>query len=191
MYFLKLLYFKFFCKKIIKYHIDYPRDTCDDRNILESVIFPNILAEYNPQTILDIGREDYQSFYNEFFVKRELWTMDMDPVRVEYGDPDRHITDNVVNLKTHFKDNYFDFVLMNGVFGWGLDDETDVQKSFNAIYDILKPGGIFILGYNEQKVAMDKIEGLNKLEKIKLRALGVHEYLCSNGNHTYNFYLKK
>ncbi len=184
------LYFKHFCNTIIKQNIDYKRDNDDDRNVLESIILPHVLAEYNPKTILDIGREDYQAFYNDFFKKRELHTIDMKPEHEEFGNPGHHTTDNAINLKNHYKNNFFDFILMNGVFGWGLDDEIDVQKSFNAVYDILKPGGIFILGYNDDVVPLDKIEGLNKLKKLYFEPFKNHKFKCSDNKHFYKFYIK-
>ena len=98
----------------------YKRPKLEDRDILERIIFPYILSHSNPKTILDIGREGYEKFYNKFFAGRELWTLDIDPKQKEFG-AKHHITDDVSNLKKHFKNNYFDFILMNGVFGWGLD----------------------------------------------------------------------
>ncbi len=187
---LKYFYFKHFCNKIIKQNIDYKRSPDDDRVVLESIIFPYILAKYNPKTILDIGREDYQSFYNQFFAKRELHTIDFNPEHEEFGNPGYHITDNAVNLKNHYKDNHFDFILMNGVFGWGLDAKVDVQKSFNAVYDILKPGGVFILGYNDDVVPLEKIEGLSKLKKLNFKPFKNHEFKCSDNKHFYRFYIK-
>jgi len=184
------LYFKYFCNKIIKQNIDYKRDKDDDRVVLESIIFPYILAKYNPKTILDIGREDYQTFYNDFFAKRELRTIDINPAHAEFGNPGHHTIDNANNLKEHYKDNYFDFILMNGVFGWGLDAKDDVQNSFNAVYDILKPGGIFILGYNDDIVPIEDIEGLGKLKKLLLRPFKSHKFTCSEGKHFYRFYIK-
>ncbi len=187
---LKYLYFKYFCKKIIKQNIDYKRNKDDDRAILESIIFPYILAKYNPKKILDIGREDYQAFYNNFFINRELYTLDMNPKHKEFGSPNHHVIDNAANLKKHYKNNYFDFILMNGVFGWGLDQEDDVQKSFNAIYDILKPNGVFILGYNDDIVPLEKIKGLNKLKKLNIRPFKGNKFTCNEGKHFYRFYIK-
>jgi SAM-dependent methyltransferase len=183
-------YFKYFCRKIIKQNIDYKREQDDDRVVLESIIFPHVLAKYNPKKILDIGREDYQLFYNDFFINRELHTIDIDPEHAEFGNPNQHTIDNATNLKKHYKNNYFDFILMNGVFGWGLDKENDVQKSFNAIYDILKTGGIFILGYNDDIVPLEKIEGLNKLKKLNFKPFKNNKHSCSRGKHFYNFYIK-
>ena len=187
---LKLIYHKIKCKKIVKKHANYKREKYEDRNVLESIIFPYMLACHNPKTILDIGREDYQKFYNNFFENRELWTLDYNPKHKKFG-AKNHVTDDVVNIKKHFKSNYFDFILMNGVFGWGLDDEKKIQITFDGIYKILKPGGIFILGYNDEIFPFKKINGLNKLKKYKFRPLKNSSFRCINGNHTYNFYIKK
>ena len=175
---------------IVKKHVNHDREKFNDRNVLEKIIFPYVLAHHTPQTILDIGREDYQKFYNEFFKGRHLWTLDIDPEREAFG-ADNHIIDNATNIKKHFKDNYFDFILMNGVFGWGLNKEDDVQKAFNAIYEILKPGGVFILGWNDDIVPLNKIEGLKKLKPYYFKPLDGTEFCCVNGNHTYNFYIKR
>ena len=189
MKFFRKLYHTLRSRLIVKKHIDYPREKYNDRAVLENIIFPYVLARHNPKAILDIGREDYQSFYNEFFKGRELWTMDIDPESEIFG-ADNHIVDSASDIKQHFRDNYFDFILMNGVFGWGLDKEKDVQKAFNAIYDILKPGGMFILGWNDDIVPLDKIKGLIKLKPYYFKPLKGEKFLCTNGNHTYNFYIK-
>ena len=186
---LKKIYYYFFTKKIIKKNVDYKRNKYEDRNVLESIIFPHILSKFNPKTILDIGREDYQKFYNEFFHGREFWTIDYDPAKKEFG-AKNHITDNVVNLKNHFKDNYFNLILMNGVFGWGLNKEKEVQTAFNAIYDILKPNGLFIFGWNDDIIPLRKINGLKKLKPYYFKPLGGAEFKCENGGHTYSFYVK-
>ena len=188
---IKQIYYKIKCKKIIKKHADYKREKYEDRNVLENIIFPHILACLNPKTILDIGREDYQVFYNNFFENRELWTLDFNPKHKEFGSNNRHIVDDVANLKKHFKNNYFDFILMNGVFGWGLDDKEKIQTAFDGIYEILKPNGIFILGYNDEIFPFEKINGLNKLKKYNFKPLKKSSFECINGNHTYNFYIKK
>lgn len=188
----KLKYFfnKQNAKKLTKEHAGYEREKFEDRNVLEEIIFPYILAYHNPKKILDIGREDYQAFYNFFFEGRELWTLDFDPIKKEFGS-NNHITDNVTNLKKHFQNNYFDFILMNGVFGWGLNKKADVEKTFLAIYDILAPNGIFILGYNDAIFPLSKIPGLKKLKPYDFKPLGGKKFKCINGEHKYNFYIKK
>jgi len=186
------IYYFFYTKKLIKEHA-YKREKFEDRDVLERIIFPYILSHFNPKSILDIGREDYQHFYNNYFKNRELWTLDFDPEREEFG-ADNHITDDVANLKKHFKENKFDFILMNGVFGWGLNDKEKIEKTFLAIHKILKPGGIFILGWNDvpdlTPVALDEIKSLKKLKPFYFKPLKGEKFKATTGEHTYNFFQK-
>lgn len=187
--FLRIPYYNFLAKKLIKKHA-YDRKEFEDRDVLERIIFPYILAKFNPKKILDIGREDYQEFYNKFFHGRELWTIDIDPGKLEFGSL-HHITDDVSNIKKYFSNNNFDFILMNGVFGWGLDKREQINKTFNAVYDILKSGGIFVLGFNDDIIPLKEINGLKKLIPFDFKPLHSCSFDCINNNHKYKFYTKK
>ncbi|MCK5416610.1 class I SAM-dependent methyltransferase [Candidatus Parcubacteria bacterium] len=191
---LKKLKFKIQAKLITYKHVEYKRKKFEDRSVLEEIIFPNVLAEFDPQKILDIGREDYQYFYNEFFKGRELWTLDIDPEREEFGSKN-HITDNVSNLENHFNKNTFDFILMNGVFGWGLNKKDKVESALEAIYNIMRPEGLFILGWNDVKeltpVPLLDIKALQKFKKYTFKPLKSSDFKCTNGEHTYSFFIKK
>lgn len=182
-----------FCHKIVKENADYERDVHEDRNVLEEIIFPFIL-ETEPQKILDIGREDYQAFYNEFFAGRELWTIDIDPKRKKYG-AKNHITDGAHNLGKYFKEaDYFDFILMNGVFGWGLNEPKKIEQTIDTIYNILKPKGIFIMGWNDvpdlTPMPLPEIQALKKFIPYNFPPLKTEQFKCINGEHTYNFFTK-
>lgn len=179
--------------KLIKKYADYERDVFEDRNVLERKIFPWVLANKEPQAILDIGREEYQKFYNKFFAGRELWTMDFDPERNEWGAKD-HISGDAANVGEHFAENYFDFVLMNGVYGWGLNEKEKIEKCFSGIHKILKPGGLFVLGYNDWEaipMPIEEVENLKKLTPFVFPPLNAEKFKCINGEHTYQFYIKK
>jgi SAM-dependent methyltransferase len=178
--------------KIIKKYADYEREEFEDRNVLERKIFPWVLAELEPETILDIGREEYQKFYNHFFTERELWSMDFDPKRKKWG-AKNHITGDAVDVSELFKEKYFDVVFMNGVFGWGLNEPAKIEKCFAAIYKILKPGGFFVLGYNDWDALPMKVEDIKNLKKLKpfvFPPLNSEKFKCINGEHTYRFYKK-
>jgi len=189
----KIIYYKILSKLITRKNVDYKRKKFEDRNVLERIIFPYALAHFKLKTVLDIGREDYQKFYNEFFKNKELWTMDVNSKRKEFG-ANNHITDNVSNLEKHFKKNYFDFILMNGVFGWGLNKKEDIEKTFASIHKILKPGGLFILGWNDVEdltpVLLKNIEALKKFKPFIFPPLKTEQFKCETGEHTYNFYTK-
>lgn len=178
--------------KIIRRNVDYEREEFDDRNVLERKIFPWILSEFEPKTVLDIGREDYQKFYNEYFIDRELWSIDFDPKRKKWG-AKNHIACDAADVGEKFEPEYFDVVMMNGVLGWGLNEPEKIEKAFAGIYKILKPGGFFLLGYNDwldKPFVIEEIENLKLLEPIKFAPLDTECFKCVNGEHTYRFYKK-
>jgi len=190
-----IAYYHRLAKKLIKEYADYEREEFEDRDCLERIILPYVLAHYDPQRTLDIGREDYQSFYNLYFEGRELWTLDFDPKRKKFGSKGRHITDDVANVGSHFEKDYFQFILMNGVFGWGLNDPIKIEQTFNAIYDLMTPGAVFILGWNDIKdltpVPLDQIEALKKFKPLDFPPMATCQFKAKNGEHTYNFYIKE
>ena len=191
---LKRLYHKAVCKKIV-YDNVLKRDKYNDRRVLEEIIIPRVLADFDPKKILDIGREDYQIFYNKFFKNRELWTMDIDPERAEYGAEGKfHITDDAANVKNHFTNDYFDFILINGVLGWGLDSKAKIEQAFTGLFDILKPKGLLIIGWNDfedtDTMRPHQIKALKKFKAYNFKPLGGAEFECDNGCHKYSFLLR-
>jgi len=189
----RIIFYYFYSHYLIKRYA-YKREKFEDRDVLERIIFPYILSRKNPKKVLDIGREDYEEFYNKFFIGKELWTIDIDPKRKEFG-AENHVVDNVVNLKKHFKNDYFDLIIMNGVFGWGLNEPDQIEKTFSAIYDILKKDGIFVFGWNDIKdltpVPLNQIKALKKFQPYFFKPLKSVQFKTKTGEHTYNFFIKK
>ncbi len=187
------IYYRYFALKVVRRHVSEARPKYEDRNVLELIIIPHVLSRFAPAAVLDIGREEYQRFYNEFFVGRELWTIDRDPGRRQFG-ARNHIVDDVANLRRHFREDYFGFVLMNGVFGWGLNWKDSIEKAFDAVRAVLAPGGIFVLGWNDTPdlvpVPLDQIQALKSFTPYHFAPLGGTCFKCQTGEHTYSFYLK-
>jgi len=193
MKYLRKLFYYFFALYLTKKYSGYEREKFEDRNVLERIIFPFVLSEYNPKQILDIGREEYQWFYNKFFIGRKLWTLDRKPTREEFGSS-FHVVGDVTGLKKYFENSTFDLIIMNGVFGWGLNDPTAIEKTFMAIYDIMKVGGIFIFGFNDfpdKPMEINKIQALKKFTPLVFKPLETQSFKCVNGEHTYKFYIKQ
>lgn len=186
-------YYRGFARSVVARHVAGERSAYEDRNVLEEIIIPFVLSRFEPETVLDIGREPYEAFYNEFFVGRELWTVDWDAKRARFGTPD-HITDSAANLASHFAADYFDFVLMNGVFGWGLNDRDAIERAFAAVHVVLSPRGIFVLGWNDTPdlvpVPLDQIQSLKPFTPYYFEPLGGTSFLCDTYRHTYSFYVK-
>ena len=100
------VYYRCLAWKVVRKHVPHRRHRYADRRVLEQIIIPFILSRFEPQTVLEVGREPYEAFYNEFFVGRELWTIDWDAARAQFGAP-KHIVDDAANLRNHFPDAIF------------------------------------------------------------------------------------
>ena len=90
----------------IIYRYGEKRKKFEDRDVLERIIIPYILETIDPKKILDVGREEYEHFYNLFFKERELWTIDINPEKAKFGS-ENHIIDDVKNVTDHFNYDYF------------------------------------------------------------------------------------
>jgi SAM-dependent methyltransferase len=186
-------YYRMFARRVVARHVTAARSTYADRNVLEEIIIPFVLSRFEPETVLDIGREPYEAFYNEFFEGRELWTVDNDPQRARFGAA-HHVVDDAAHLRDHFPEDYFDFVLMNGVFGWGLNEPEAIEAAFAAIHAILSPRGLFVLGWNDTPdlvpVSLDQVQSLRRFTPYHFEPLGGTSFLCDTFRHTFSFFLK-
>jgi len=183
--------YRYLAWRVVKGRGTCARERSEDRRVLEQVIIPFILSRFEPRTVLDIGREAYETFYNGFFTGREVWTIDRNPDNAPFGSRN-HIVDDVVNLRDHFEERFFDFVLMNGVFGWGLNEGPAIEQAFAAIGTVLKPGGIFVLGWNNTPeltpVPLDQVQALRMFRPFFFEPLNGTSFQCSTYEHIYSFY---
>jgi SAM-dependent methyltransferase len=174
--------------------VPYRRHKYADRRVLEQIIIPFLLSRLGPRTILEVGREPYQAFYNEFFAGRELWTVDRDADRTRFG-AQNHIVADAAHLRSHFPEAYFDLVLMNGVFGWGLNECEAIERAFAAVHAILVPGGVFVLGWNDTPdlvpVPLDQVRALKLFAPYFFRPLNGTSFKCSTYEHMYGFFTKR
>jgi SAM-dependent methyltransferase len=186
-------YYRCLAWRVVSKHVPRRRDKCDDRHVLEEIIIPFVLSRFEPPRVLEIGREAYGAFYNEFFVGRELWTVDWDAAKRPFGGRN-HIVDDAANLRDHFPERYFDFVLMNGVFGWGLNEKGAIERAFAAVHAVLASGGIFVLGWNDTEdlvpVPLDQVQSLKLFRPYFFEPLSGTSFKCSTCAHTYNFYVR-
>lgn len=65
-------YYRCFTRRVVARHVPAERPTYEDRNVLEQLVIPFVPSRFEPETVLDIGREPYEAFYNEFFEGREF-----------------------------------------------------------------------------------------------------------------------
>lgn len=181
----------------IKHFLDFDlyMDTAD-RRLLEEVIIPYFIAKEEFHKILFVGCDWYTKHYKKVFKDKEYWTIEIDPAKVRYGSQKRHIIDGVQNLDAHFNNNYLDFIVCNGVLGWGLNDKDDIEATFTKCFQSLRNGGILILGWNDipecKLLPLQKYQSLKKFKSYVFPELSTSQYFTNTDNqHIYNFYIKQ
>ncbi len=125
-----------------------------DRKYMVEEILP-CLASANFSKVLFVGCEFYTSHYRKWFAstQTEYWTTDNNPEAAVWGETGRHIVCDVQELNLHFPVQSFDVVLLNGVFGFGVNDQPAMNRTIAAIHRVLKPKGILMIGWNEVLVS--------------------------------------
>ncbi len=103
----------------------------------------------------------------------------------------------MTNLVTHFEPGSLDLIICNGVFGWGLNAPEDIEAAFTAAQRSLRPGGWFLLGWNDvpkrRPLPVENIAALRQLSPAIIEPLGVHQFLTrgSQPAHGYTLYAKR
>ncbi len=114
------------------------------RTILEEKILPYYVSGKQFERILFVGCDPYTAHYEMLFGTKEYWTIDSDSKKRHFGSQ-RHIVDRIQNLQLHFTPGYFDAIICNGVYGWGLNTKDQCEAGFSACYHGLRKGGEFVL----------------------------------------------
>ena len=125
-----------------------------DRRYLRRVILPAVRA-LDLQRILFVGTRRYTAGYGRYLAgtRTEFWTTDIDPDAARWGEPGRHVVCDARALDGCFAPHSFDLVMLNGVFGWGIDDPDGMEQALGAAHAVLKPGGFLLLGWNSDRIA--------------------------------------
>jgi SAM-dependent methyltransferase len=148
------------------------------------------LAKREPRRVLFVGVELYTRRYADFYRSAEYWTLDIRPEVARYGSRNRHKTASVVEADEAFETGFFDQVFLNGVFGWGVDALDQQEKTLRALHRILAPGGILVLGWNDNRVR-DPLQ-LHEMESFHHGVEGLPSRQTFPGStHVYDFLTAK
>jgi SAM-dependent methyltransferase len=166
----------------------------DDRQVLEQVILPYFAQSPECSKILFVGTAWYTEGYNALFRGKDYWTIELDPSQAKYGSR-HHIIDSIENVNQHFQPNQFDLIICNGVFGWGLNDQPNVEVAFTHCFNLLHEGGILVLGWNDVPAhcpfPLGSCEALKLWQPFVFSPLATAQYRTTAKNrHTFNFYIK-
>lgn len=145
--------------------------------------------------VLFVGCAPYTAHYNDLWEGKEYWTIDLDPKQKKYGS-EKHIVGSIETLNDYFPEGYFDLIVCNGVYGFGLNSKDGCEHAFTECYKSLRSGGEFILGWNQvpqfNPISLEEVEALKLFLRKTFPPFGNWRYVCEGGIlHTFDFYVKQ
>jgi hypothetical protein len=168
----------------------------EDRRVLEQIIFQHYRRDPRIKTVLFVGCAAYTAHYRRsYFPAHDYWTVDPDPTRRKFG-ASQHITARLEQLGRFFPGGFFNLIICNGVYGWGLNDLEDCEAAMLQCYACLADAGHLLLGWNDvperDPVPLSRVSNLARFTPYSLPAFGARQYLTDTPyRHTYNFYQKR
>ena len=166
-----------------------------DRDVLERIIFEHFRSDPAIKTMLFVGCDSYTAHYQRrYFSAVNYWTLEPESAMRRFG-ATQHVVAPLEHLGRHFSAEYFDLIICNGVYGWGLDGAEQCEAAFSQCYACLRKDGFLLLGWDDvprrTPVALESIPSLGRFRKYSLPALGSWRYLTATPyRHTYDCYRK-
>lgn len=175
---------------LIPFGID-TRKKRGDRVVLEKVIFPELVRSPQYQRILFVGCAWYTLHYPILFKTKNFTTLEIDPSQQCFGARE-HIIDSCEHLERYFQRGQLDCIVFNGVYGFGLDDANDVDRTFTAMHRVLRDKGLLVFGRNDlpqhSPCSLDDIPSIAYFEPVVFAPLGSSEYSSDPINrHVFQF----
>jgi SAM-dependent methyltransferase len=118
-----------------------------DRVLLERTILPHFIERPDVRRVLLIGCDERTRNYPALFARQECWTLERLASRARFG-ARRHVRGDARELSRHFPPAHFDFILLNGLLGFGLDSPEDAEAAYAGCWKSLRRGGMLLVGWN-------------------------------------------
>lgn len=173
-------------------HLAAPLDT-EDRRVLEKVIFRYYAARPDVRSVLFAGCDwRTEPYEDSYFSRHDYWTIERDEKARRYG-ARQHVVAPLEQLDQFFPEGYFDLIICNGVYGYGLDTPEQCETAFAQCYSRLRNEGYFVLGWDDvprrTPVAFANIASLKRFRRPPFPPLGSSRYLTDTPyNRTYEFF---
>lgn len=182
----------FFLRTLMPFVFNFDHYFSDRRYMTEQIIPALVCSKV--KRVLFVGCKEYTAHYGKKFTRAgiEYWTTDIDPTVTLWGAKHHHIVGDITKIDEFCDAQSFDAVLLNGVFGDGVDDEASMNRAVKAIAHILRTNGIFLIGWRSDKKHATPME----LEAV------VDNFRCDSvlqlpstktfpdNNHVYNWLIK-
>lgn len=165
----------------------------DDRRILEDRIFAALFRASGPRRILSVGCHPYSAWYADLFNVHPFIayeTVDPDPAAAKFGSALHHWPRGFSDLKDEAAlHGAYDVILINGVFGYGIDSEIEKRQAFATSAALLKKGGLLIIGYRydldlsgdflgDERFSRGNVPGTNAALILHSRNGNRHSFVC-------------
>ncbi len=137
-------------RQVLEYYADRTILRQPDRIFIAQVLIPKIVAR-RPKRVLALGVHYYTQRMQRTIERSgiELFTADPDARKVRWGAKSRHRVCTAAEIKSHFPGATFDVVLLNGVLGYGLDTQEELDRTYRAVAAKMEPGGLLVLGWDD------------------------------------------
>ena len=109
--------------------------------------------------ILFVGTGSYTYHYEKQFRRDQYTTIDWQPRNAVWGVRD-HITAPIEEIGRHRPSGFFDCIILNGIFGFGVDEVDHMRSVIKALHDALGPHGLLVVGWNTDLHADPEALGL-------------------------------
>lgn len=163
-----------------------------DRRFLSRSVLPAV-AHLGPRRLLFVGCRRYTVPYCKYLVKAgiETWTIDIDPAARRWSVGGKHIVGDIAQADELFPDRFFDAVILNGVFGFGVNTAEQMDRCLLALSNIVSSGGLLIIGWNTDKTVDPIFLGSTKrfLQYSHLALFQRHS--VDSSTHVYDWLVKR
>lgn len=167
----------------------------EDRRVLERVIFRHYASRPEVRSVLFVGCQWYTRHYGPtYFGQHDFWTIEPSEEARKHG-ARQHVIAPLERLDAFFPERYFDLIVCNGVFGYGLDTREQCEAAFDHCYTRLAEGGHFVFGWDDvperRPIPLESIESLRRFRRVSFPPLGTQSYLTDTSyRHIYEFYAR-
>jgi hypothetical protein len=168
----------------------------EDRRVLEQIVFQHYGNDSRIRTVLFVGCDWYTAHYQRrYFAAHNYWTIDPDATRRKFGST-QHVVARLEELGHHFPRRFFDLIICNGVYGYGLDRAEDCERAISQCHACLAHEGHLLFGWNDvprrDPAPLSRVRGLSRFSRYSFPAFGTWQYLTDTAaRHTYYFFQKR
>jgi hypothetical protein len=120
----------------------------------------------------------------------ECWTIDIDPTVARWGARGRHVIGDIQDAPDFWPPSSFNTIILNGVFGFGLNSVQDQNAALQACHRLLTRDGWLILGWNTDRcVDSSELSTLRKHFQLSSIPGSAQRQTFAKSTHVYGTFI--